>query len=204
MPFQSFENEEPSHSRHSSAARLTEREMEDVIALWQQEQDAGLSERPRAEDVAEGLNVPVSEVERLLQVVRAQRAEEEKRLAKEQAKLETETQRVRDEQEMLAGLQRQRVQVRRRIGQTRQSKPSTGVGTDAVVTGIAALIVSVLFAAWTLIAITLLFAPTIDFGAKFFFWGVEVFLLPWVWSLWRRAWRGFRDWLALRRADPPK
>lgn len=202
MPFQSFENEEPSRARPPSADRLSGQEMEDVIALWQQEQ--GLNERPRAEDVAEGLNVPVSEVERLLQITRARRADEEKRLREEQARLASEQQRVRAEREMLAGLQRQRVQVRRRIGETRRARPANSVGGDAVATGMVALIVSVLFAAWTLIAITLLFAPTIDFGAKFFFWGVEVFLLPWVWSLWRRAWRGFRDWLALRRLPPPE
>jgi len=57
--------------------RMTADEAASVIALWQQErvEQTGLTDRPAVPDVAEGLDIPVEEVQRLLAEIRRQRAE---------------------------------------------------------------------------------------------------------------------------------
>ena len=66
--------------------RMTADEVRAVIALWQQErvEQTGLTDQPAVPDVAEGLDIPVEEVQRLLAEVRARRLKEEQALAQEQ------------------------------------------------------------------------------------------------------------------------
>lgn len=81
-----------------------------VIDQWQRErvEQTGLTDRPAVPDVAEGLDIPVEEVQRLLGEVRALRLEEERALAEEQAQV-----RLAEEERMLAEAQRQRARLRR-------------------------------------------------------------------------------------------
>ena len=104
-------------SQHESSdpprpERLTADEARAVIALWQEERVAqtGLTDRPAVPDVAEGLDVPVEEVQRLLAQVRARRVEEEAALAKEQELAWAEA-RLAEEEARLAGIQRQRAEL---------------------------------------------------------------------------------------------
>ena len=89
--------------------RLTADESRAVIALWQQErvEQTGLTDRPAVPDVAEGLDIPVKEVQRLLAEVRAQRLEEEAKLARER-KLAKAMRRLAEEEARLAEVQQQR------------------------------------------------------------------------------------------------
>ena len=63
--------------------RMTAAESRAVIDLWQQErvEQTGLTDRPAVPDVAEGLDITVEDVQRLLSEVRARRLEEERKLA---------------------------------------------------------------------------------------------------------------------------
>ncbi len=65
------------------AQRMTADEAKAVIDLWQQErvEQTGLTDRPAVPDVAEGLDIGVEDVQRLLQAVRMRRGEEERALA---------------------------------------------------------------------------------------------------------------------------
>ena len=104
---QQFPSEEPLR-----AQRMTADETHSVIALWQQEQteQTGLTDRPAVPDVAEGLNISVEDVQRLLAGVRAQRFEEENALAQERELTEI---RLAEEGRKLAEVRRQRAELRR-------------------------------------------------------------------------------------------
>jgi len=93
--------------------RLTADESRAVIARWQQErvEQTGLTDRPALPDVAEGLDIPVEEVQRLLAEVRAQRLEEEAKLARER-KLAKAMRRLAEEEAKLAEVQQQRAGTR--------------------------------------------------------------------------------------------
>jgi DNA-binding transcriptional MerR regulator len=85
---------------------MTADEAQAVIALWQRErvERTGLTDRPAVPDVAEGLDVPVAEVRRLLAAVRARRLEEERALAQEQE--------LAEQEEKLAEVRRRRAELR--------------------------------------------------------------------------------------------
>jgi hypothetical protein len=92
--------------------RMTADEAKSVIDLWQQErvEHTGLTDRPTVPDVAEGLDIGVEDVQRLLAEVRAQRVEEERALALEQELSEI---RVAEEDRKLSEIRRQRAELRR-------------------------------------------------------------------------------------------
>lgn len=92
---------------------MTADEARAVIALWQQERVAqtGLTDRPAVPDVAEGLDVPVEEVQHLLGEVRARRVEEERGLAQEQELAQAEAHLAEEEFE-LASIQQRRADMR--------------------------------------------------------------------------------------------
>ena len=98
----------------SRTQRMTADESRAVIALWQQErvEQTGLTDKPALPDVAEGLDVSVEDVQRLLMEVRARRLEEERALAAEQELAQAER-RLAEEQEGLAATRRQRAELRR-------------------------------------------------------------------------------------------
>ncbi len=91
------------------AQRLTADESRAVIDLWQRErvEQTGLTDHPAVPDVAEGLDIPVEEVQRLLVEVRARRLEEERLLAQEQAQIG-----LAEEENRLAAIQLQRAELR--------------------------------------------------------------------------------------------
>jgi hypothetical protein len=107
MSVQKFQSEEPLR-----AQRMTADEAASVIALWQQEQteQTGLTDQPAVPDVAEGLDITVEDVQRLLQAVRTRQAEEVRLLAQEQELAEAEMQ-LAKEQAKLTDIQRQRAEV---------------------------------------------------------------------------------------------
>ena len=90
---------------------MTAAESRAVIDLWQQErvEQTGLTDHPAVLDVAEGLDITVEDVVRLLQDVRAKRLEE-RALALEQELAEI---RLAEEERKLAEIQRQRAELRR-------------------------------------------------------------------------------------------
>ena len=92
--------------------RMTAAESRAVIALWQQErtEQTGLTDRPAVPDVAEGLDITVEDVQRLLSEVRARRQQEERALAAERELSEV---RMAEEERKLAEVRRQRVEVQR-------------------------------------------------------------------------------------------
>ena len=94
--------------------RMTAAESRAVIALWQQErtEQTGLTDRPAVPDVAEGLNITVEDVQRLLSEVRARRLEEERALAADQELARAER-RLAEEEASLTEVRRQRAQVQR-------------------------------------------------------------------------------------------
>ena len=94
------------------AQRLSADEARAVIDLWQAEQveQTGLTDRPAVPDVAEGLDLSVEDVQRLLAEVRTRRAAESRLLAQEQELAEI---RLAEEQRKLAEIQRQRAELRR-------------------------------------------------------------------------------------------
>lgn len=105
---------QPSHSSAAPlrAQRMTADESQAVIALWQQEcvETTGLTDKPAVPDVAEGLDVSVEDVQRLLSEVRARRLEEERAFAAEQ---ELSQIRLAEEERKLAEVRRQRAEMRR-------------------------------------------------------------------------------------------
>lgn len=74
-------------------------------------EQTGLTDQPALPDVAEGLDIPVEEVQRLLAEVRAQRLEEEAGLARER-KLARAMRRLAEEEARLAEVQQQRATTR--------------------------------------------------------------------------------------------
>ncbi len=99
------------------AQRMTADEAQSVIALWQQErtEQTGLTDRPAVPDVAEGLNIGVEDVQRILAEVRARRLEEEHALAQEQELSEIQ---LAEEERKLAEIRRQRAELRREQGES--------------------------------------------------------------------------------------
>ena len=94
------------------AERLSADEARAVIDLWQAEQveQTGLTDRPAVPDVAEGLDLSVEDVQRLLAEVRTRRDSESRLLAQEQELAEI---RLAEEQRKLAEIQRQRAELER-------------------------------------------------------------------------------------------
>ena len=112
MP-QQFDNQEPAPGLTPlQSQRMTADEAKSIIALWQQErtEQTGLTDRPAVPDVAEGLGIGIEDVQRLLEEVREQRAEEERALAYEQELAEI---RLAEEERKLAEVRRQRAELRR-------------------------------------------------------------------------------------------
>ena len=111
---------------------MTADESRAVIALWQQErvEQTGLTDRPAVPDVAEGLDIPVEEVQRLLAEVRARRLEEERALARER-KLAKAERRLAEEKASLADVQQQRAEMRQgkagRKGRIHSRRDSGGI-----------------------------------------------------------------------------
>ncbi len=99
--------------------RLSPDEARAVIDLWQAEQveQTGLTDRPAVPDVAEGLDLSVEDVQRLLAEVRTRRDAESRLLAHEQELAEirlAEQHRTLAEQERkIAEIQRQRAELAR-------------------------------------------------------------------------------------------
>ncbi len=108
--------EDPAPQAASSNAlrmqRLSPDEARAVIDLWQAEQveQTGLTDRPAVPDVAEGLDLSVEDVQRLLAEVRTRREAESRLLMHEQELAEI---RLAEEQRKLAEIQRQRAELRR-------------------------------------------------------------------------------------------
>ena len=113
-----YDNPDPLESESLRTQRMTADEAASVIALWQQErvEQTGLTDRPAVPDVAEGLDIPVEEVQRLLAEVRARRVEEERALAQEQAQIS-----LSQEEGRLAAVRLQRAE-RRRVQMYRQKQ----------------------------------------------------------------------------------
>ena len=111
--------------------RMTADESRAVIALWQQErvEQVGLTDQPAVPDVAEGLDIPVEEVQRLLDEVRAQRLEEERRLARERKRAKAEL-RLVEEEARLTEVQQQRAEVRLAKAERRGQAASGQKGTE--------------------------------------------------------------------------
>jgi hypothetical protein len=114
---QDSENSEPLRSQ-----RMTEDEACAVIGLWQQEQtdNGGLTTSPAVPDVAEGLDIAVEDVQRLLAQVRAQREDEENLLTLEQWQAELEQIRLDEEERKLAEIRRQRAELQRQQAKNRR------------------------------------------------------------------------------------
>ena len=108
---QHFEHPSETDSQ-TRAQRMTADETRAVIALWQQErvEQTGLTNKSAVPDVAEGLDISVGDVQRLLTEVRAQQEEEARLLAQEQVLSEI---RLAEGQRQLAEIQRQRAELRR-------------------------------------------------------------------------------------------
>ena len=101
------------------AERLSADEARAVIDLWQAEQveQTGLTDRPAVPDVAEGLDLSVEDVQRLLAEVRTRREAESRLLAHEQElaeiRLAEQERRLAEERRNLAEIQRQRAELGR-------------------------------------------------------------------------------------------
>ncbi len=102
------------------AQRMTADESRAVIDLWQQErvEQTGLTDKPAVPDVAEGLDITVEDVQRLLQEVRAKRLQEERALVLEQGKL-----RLAQEERKLAELHRQQTELRQERAYISEASP---------------------------------------------------------------------------------
>jgi hypothetical protein len=107
-----FEPDSSSNPAPLRSQRMTADEAKAVIDLWQRERDeqTGLTDRPAVPDVAEGLDIDVEDVQRLLADVRERRADEERALAYEQELAEI---RLAEEERKLAEVKRQRAELRR-------------------------------------------------------------------------------------------
>jgi len=102
--------------------RLSPDEARAVIDLWQAEQveQTGLTDRPAVPDVAEGLDLSVEDVQRLLAEVRTRRDAESRLLAHEQELAEI---RLAEEQRKLAEIRRQRAELERAAAQRQRPEP---------------------------------------------------------------------------------
>lgn len=99
--------------------RMTADESRAVIALWQQEQ-AGVTDQPAVPDVAEGLEITLEDVQRLLLEVRAKR-QTERALTAEQVLLEI---RLAENSRQLAEIERQRAELRREQAEAERRRHS--------------------------------------------------------------------------------
>ena len=118
------EHEQPvDSSPPSRTQRMTADESRAVIALWQQErvEATGLTDKPALPDVAEGLDVSVEDVQRLLMQVRARRLKEEHALA---AEWELSNIRLAEEERKLAEIERRRAELRREQAAQNRQLPS--------------------------------------------------------------------------------
>jgi len=120
------EFQQPENSNPLRAQRMTADESRAVIALWQQEriEQTGLTDKPAVPDVAEGLDVSVEDIQRLLMEVRARRLEEEHQLAAQQKLSAIE---FAEKERKLAEVQRQRAELERQRAEysRKQSEYST-------------------------------------------------------------------------------
>ncbi len=114
--------EQPGYGGELRAQRMTADESRAVIAQWQQErvEQTGLTDKPAVPDVAEGLDITVEDVQRLLQDVRAKRLKEERSLALEQELAEI---RLAEEERKLAEIRHQRAELRREQAEVRANPP---------------------------------------------------------------------------------
>ena len=113
------------------AQRMTADEARSVIDQWQKEcvEQTGLTDRPAVPDVAEGLDIPVEEVQRLLVEVRAQRVEGECRLARERKRAKA-MGRLVEEEARLSEVQQQRAEVRLAKAELRGQADSRREGAE--------------------------------------------------------------------------
>ncbi len=117
--------EDPAPQAASSNAlrsqRLSPDEARAVIDLWQAElvEQTGLTDRPAVPDVAEGLDLSVEDVQRLLAEVRTRREAESRLLAQEQELAEI---RLAEEQRKLAEIQRQRAELGRVVAEAERQE----------------------------------------------------------------------------------
>ena len=120
MAKQNFE--QPLDGGNLRAQRMTAEESRAVIDLWQQEQTelVGLTDKPAVPDVAEGLDITVEDVQRLLSEVRSRRIETERIIALEQ---EIVNRRLAAGKCQLAEIQRQRADLRREQAEAQASLP---------------------------------------------------------------------------------
>ena len=129
--------------------RLTADESRAVIARWQQErvEQTGLTDRPAVPDVAEGLDIPVEEVQRLLAEVRALRLEEGAELAREQELAEIH---LAEEERRLAEVRRHRAELRRERAEAgRESVSASGsVRTPRRSTPVGVVFGAIFFVFW--------------------------------------------------------
>ncbi len=97
--------EHSSDDRELRTQRMTADESRAVIDLWQQErvEQTGLTDHPAVPDVAEGLDITVEDVQRLLKEVRG-RQEEERAMALERKRSKV---RVAEACHQIAEIQRQ-------------------------------------------------------------------------------------------------
>jgi hypothetical protein len=112
---QHFEPSSEMQSGHGSelrTQRMTADESRAVIGLWQQErvEQTGLTDKPAVPDVAEGLDITVEDVQRLLQEVRAKRLQEECALMLEQELAKV---RIAEANRQFAEIQRQQAEMQR-------------------------------------------------------------------------------------------
>lgn len=119
MPLQQFQQDDSPR-----AQRMTADEAKFVIDLWQQEQaeQTGLTDKPAVPDVAEGLDISITDVQHLLADVRARREAEEAQLAQEQELSEI---RLAEEERKLAEVRRQRAELRREQAEVERGRERT-------------------------------------------------------------------------------
>lgn len=120
MTTQQFQEDEPLRSQ-----RMTQEEAQAVIDLWQQEQveSSGLTSHPAVSDVAEGLDITVQDVQRLLHQVRAGRAGEGERPQRELHELDSVQHRLAYEDRQLADARREWARLRKRRANQRGIGP---------------------------------------------------------------------------------
>ncbi|MGI4791745.1 MAG: hypothetical protein ACRYFS_23230 [Janthinobacterium lividum] len=164
---QQFESSlEPGDNLRSQ--RMTADESRAVIDLWQQEQTelTGLTDKPAVPDVAEGLDISVEDVQRLLQTVRAKRVEDKIIHAAEQELADIhraeEERRIAENRRQQAEAQREQAESRRRgcpaypvrsISLVSELPPryivQEMVGTGYKMAGLALCIAALLFVGYT-------------------------------------------------------
>ncbi len=148
------------------AQRMTADEAKSVIDLWQRERDAqtGLTDRPAVPDVAEGLDIGVEDVQRLLAEVRERRAGEERALAYEQELAEI---RLAEEERKLAEVKRQRAELRREQAARPKPLPVARVAEKRsdlewqIPTGVAVFLIFLWMAIGVMNSVTRLVAPNL-------------------------------------------